>query len=103
MDPIELIARRAVQATRVPEIQVSVLTDAEKLCLEKEKNSVELNGSGGGLGLGAHLEAVRDAKVESFHRRLAVQRSKRNNPSEQRREAARAEKAKRKKLKKRGH
>ena len=103
MDPIELIARRAVQATRTPEIQVSVLSDAEKLRLEKEKNSAELNGSGGGLGLGAHLESIRDAKVESIHRRVAVLNSKRNNPSKQRRLAARAEKAKRKKLKKRGH
>ena len=103
MDPIELIARRAVQATVAPEIQVSVLTDAEKLRLEKEKDSVELNGSGGGLGLQAHLEDVRDAKLTSLHRRAAVLNSKRNGPSEQRVAAARAEKAKKKKMRKRGH
>lgn len=102
MDPIELIARRAVQATRAPQIQVSVPTDAEKLCHEKEQDSVELNGNGGGPGLQAHLEETRDAEITSRLRRAAVRDSQRNNPSEHRRDAARAEKAKRKKLKKQG-
>lgn len=100
---IEALARRAVATTIPKQIAVTVLTDEEKLRLAKEDNAGELNGSGGGLGLAAHLEGVRDARVESHHRRLAVQASKRNNPSEIRRLAARAEKAKRKKMRKRGH
>jgi len=100
---IEALARRAVATTIPKEIPASVLTDAERLRLAREDNAGELNGSGGGLGLAAHLESVRDARVTAHHRRLAVQASKRNNPSEIRRLAARAEKAKKKKMRKRGH
>ena len=99
---LDSIARRVARAQQPKEIKVSVLTDEEKLRLQKEEDSTELNGSGGGLGLGAVLEGIRDAAIISQRRRAAVRASKCNDRSEQRIAAARAEKAKKKKMKKRG-
>jgi hypothetical protein len=86
-----------------PQIKASVLTDSEKLRLERERDSTELNGSGGGLGLGAFLEEVRDTRLAAQQRRAMVRASKANNPAQHRIDRARAEKAKKKKMKKLRH
>lgn len=100
---LDQIALRAVQGTMSPQIKASVLTDPEKLRLEREADSTELNGSGGGLGLGAFLEDVRDTHLVAQHRRAMVRASKASSPSQHRVDRARAEKAKKKKMKKLRH
>lgn len=97
MSSMDDIALRAVRRTQSPQLKVSVLTDIEKMRLEKERDSIELNGSGGGLGLGAFLEEVRDAHVVKQQRRAAVRNSKHNHRSPEAVARARAEKAKKKK------
>lgn len=99
MDPrsLEQIALRAARGAVPQQLKVSVLTDAEKLRLAREQDATELNGSGGGLGLGAFLEEVRDTQLNKQYRRAAVRNSKHNHRSPEAVARARAEKAKKKK------
>ena len=107
MIDFDKIARRAVLTTSstaaTTETQVSVLTQEEKLRELREQESPELQGSGGGLGFAAVLEARRDAQLVSARRRVLVRQSKENSPADFRVARAKAEKAKKKKMKKRGH
>lgn len=106
MIDLDKIARRAAlasaQQTSTTPATVSVLTQEEKLRELREQESPELQGSGGGLGFAAVLEARRDAVLVAIRRRAAVRASTVNTPSEARVARAKAEKAKRKKMKKRG-
>ena len=82
---------------------VSVLTQEEKLRELREQEDPALQGSGGGLGFAAHLEERRDAAHVAARRRAMVREAHSNSPADFRLARAKAEKAKRKKMKKRGH
>lgn len=96
-------ALRAAAVSAAPDVKVSVLTTEEKIRELKESRAPELEGSGGGLGFAAHLEERRDAAVTAMRRRAAVRAAHSNDPADFRVARAKAEKAKRKKMKKRGH
>jgi hypothetical protein len=96
-------ALRAAAVSSSAPVKVSVLTTEEKIRELKEQNAPELEGSGGGLGFAAHLEERRDAAMITARRRAMVREAHSNSPAQHRIDRAKAEKAKRKKMKKRGH
>ena len=85
------------------EVTPELLSRSEIMAMNAAEAFAADDSSGGGLALAASQEALAAAEFQSARRRAAFKEWVKNDRSKQRVQAAKAEKAKRKKMQKRGH